>query len=163
MTVEEVIDRVLKYPTSLVEITGGEPLLQEPVYRLSEQLLENGKEVMIETGGSLDITRVDPRVVLVHDLKCPDSGMLEHNRWENLKHLRRHDEIKFVISSRTDYEWARQVVIKQALPSRHVVLFSPAWQLLEPTLLARWILSDGLPVRLQVQLHKILWGEQRGV
>ncbi len=163
MTVETVLAETLKYPTSLVEITGGEPLLQKAVHPLISRLLDAGKEVLIETGGSLDISAVDPRAVLIYDIKCPDSGMVEKNRWENLGLLRDRDEVKFVISSRNDYNWARQVISEKQLTPRHAILFSATWRQLPPDQLAAWILEDRLPVRLQVQLHKILWGEKRGV
>jgi 7-carboxy-7-deazaguanine synthase len=163
MTVEQVFGEVLKCPTGLVEITGGEPLLQTPVHTLTTRLLDAGKEVLIETGGSLDISPVDPRAVLVYDIKCPDSGMVDKNRWDNLERLRGHDEVKFVISSRTDYEWAKRILSERGIASRHVVLFSPAWHRIDPAELAGWMLEDGVPARLQVQLHKILWGERRGV
>ncbi|RPI28345.1 MAG: radical SAM protein [Acidobacteria bacterium] len=163
MTVGEIVARVLSYPTQLVEITGGEPLLQKSVHPLVSRILESGKHVLIETGGSVDISVVDPRAVIVYDIKCPGSGMVEKNRWENLDHLRDHDEVKFVISSREDYEWARQLVTGNKTLARHMVLFSAAWGRLSPAQLADWILEDRLPVRLQVQLHKILWGEKRGV
>lgn len=163
MTVESVLGEILKYPTSLVEVTGGEPLLQKAVHPLISALLDAGKEVLIETGGSLDISDVDPRAVLIYDIKCPDSGMVEKNKWENLGLLRECDEVKFVISSRNDYDWARQVMSEKNLIPRHTVLFSATWHQLPAEQLAQWILEDRLPVRLQVQLHKILWGEKRGV
>ncbi len=163
MTVETVLAETLKCPTSLVEITGGEPLLQKAVHSLISRLLDAGKEVLIETGGSVDISEVDPRAVLIYDIKCPDSGMVEKNRWENLRLLRERDEVKFVISSRKDYDWARQVMSEAHLAPGRTVLFSATWQQLPPDQLAQWILEDRLPVRLQVQLHKILWGEKRGV
>ncbi|HXK60964.1 MAG TPA: radical SAM protein [Acidobacteriota bacterium] len=161
--IEDILAEVLEFQTPLVEITGGEPLLQKPVHSLVSNVLEAGKQVLIETGGSLDISGVDPRAILIYDIKCPDSGMAEKNRWENLEQLRNHDEIKFVISSRQDYEWAVQILTERRLALRHIVLFSPAWNILAPDQLAGWILEDRLPVRLQVQLHKVLWGERRGV
>ena len=163
MTVDAVLAETLKYPTSLVEITGGEPLLQRAVHPLISRLLDAGKEVLIETGGSLDISEVDPRAVLIYDIKCPDSGMVEKNRWENLSLLRVRDEVKFVVSSRKDYDWAKQVMSERSLAAPRTVLFSATWHQLPPDQLAQWILEDRLPVRLQVQLHKILWGEKRGV
>ncbi len=163
MTVDAVLAETLKYPTSLVEITGGEPLLQKAVHPLISRLLDAGKEVLIETGGSLDISEVDPRAVLIYDIKCPDSGMVEKNRWENLSLLRVRDEVKFVVSSRKDYDWAKQVMSERSLAPPRTVLFSATWHQLLPDQLAQWILEDRLPVRLQVQLHKILWGEKRGV
>jgi 7-carboxy-7-deazaguanine synthase len=163
MTVEAVLAETLEYPTSLVEITGGEPLLQKAIHPLISRLLDAGKEVLIETGGSVDISEVDPRAVLIYDIKCPDSGMVEKNRWDNLGLLRDRDEVKFVISSREDYDWAKQVMSERRLTSGRTILFSATWHQLAPDQLAHWILEDRLPVRLQVQLHKILWGEKRGV
>jgi len=163
MTLEAVLAEILKYPTSLVEITGGEPLLQKAVHPLISRLLDAEKEVLIETGGSVDISPVDPRAVLIYDIKCPDSGMVAKNRWENLSLLRDRDEVKFVICSRRDYDWARKVMYEKQMTPGRTVLFSAAWHQLPPEQLAQWILEDRLPVRLQVQLHKILWGEKRGV
>jgi len=163
MTIAEIVEQLDRYPTRLVEVTGGEPLLQPDVHVLVKLLLDSGREVLIETGGSLDITPVDPRAVLVYDIKCPDSGMSSHNLWANLERLRPHDEIKFVITDRADYEWAREVVRFHDLARGHPVLFSPVWQVMDATALAGWILEDGLLVRMQIQLHKLLWGERRGV
>ena len=164
MSLSEITSQLDRYPTDLVEITGGEPLLHSLAHALVEKLLDTGKKVLIETGGSLDIRPVDPRAVLIYDIKCPDSLMEGRNRWENLDHLRPHDEIKFVISSRHDYQWARRKIVELELTQRHLVLFSPEWNRMEAGRLARWILDDGLPVRIQVQLHKIFWGaDTRGV
>ncbi|MFB3904992.1 MAG: radical SAM protein [Acidobacteriota bacterium] len=129
MTVGAVLAEILRYPTPLVEITGGEPLLQKAVHPLISKLLDAGKEVLIETGGSLDISKVDPRAVLIYDIKCPDSGMVNKNRWENLGLLRQHDEVKFVVSSRHDYEWAKQVMSERELVPGRTVLFSATWRL----------------------------------
>jgi len=164
MSLEQVIHRVDQFPTDLVEITGGEPLLQEPVHALVRCLLDGGKKVLIETGGSLDIRNIDARAILIYDIKCPDSKMAARNRWENLPHLKPQDEVKFVLGSRRDYEWAKEKIQELDLDSRHTVLFSPVWNQLEPRQLAEWVLEDGLQVLLQVQLHKFLWGEKaRGV
>lgn len=164
MTVDEVIRRVEEYPVSLVEITGGEPLLQKSVHTLVRRLIDSGKSVLIETGGGVPVRDVDSRAVLVYDIKCPGSGMASRNIWENLEFLRPEDEIKFVISSRSDYEWSRSKVRELALTRTHPVLFSPVWGELSPRELAEWILEDALPVRLQLQLHKLLWGpDARGI
>jgi len=163
MSVKEVLAATRQYPCDLVEVTGGEPLLQEGVHELIVSLLDAGRQVLIETGGHRDISPVDPRAILILDVKCPDSGMSHKNRWENLEELKSKDEIKFVLASRTDYDWAKNVIRRHDLASRHSVHFSPVWQSLKPEQLAAWILEDGLPVRLQLQLHKLLWGEQRGV
>ncbi len=164
MSTSEIRQRLNSYPTDLVEITGGEPLLQEGVFPLITELLDDGKTVLIETGGSIDIREVDSRAVLIYDIKCPTSGMAKKNRWENLAHLRQQDEVKFVVGSRQDYEWAKAKIDQFCLDKKHTVLFSPVWDELSPSQLAEWILEDGLSARLQVQLHKILWGaEARGV
>ncbi|MGW8181099.1 MAG: 7-carboxy-7-deazaguanine synthase QueE, partial [bacterium] len=160
---EEVLKRVENYPSNLVEITGGEPLLQKAIHNLVRALLDLGKRVLIETGGHHDISEVDNRVTLVYDIKCPGSGMSEKNYWSNLKHLRPQDEIKFVLASRQDYDWAKEIVDSHGLSIKHTVLFSPVSKSLPPAELAGWMLQDGLPVRLQLQMHKILWGDKRGV
>lgn len=160
-SIDEVVAQVGSYPCDLVEITGGEPLLQPGSFELITRLLDLGKTVMIETGGQRDISRVDKRAILICDIKCPDSGMSERNRWENLAHLKPSDELKFVINSRSDYEWAKERLIEHSLTARCNVLFSPVWDALAPGRLAEWILEDGLPVRLQVQLHKYLWDPNR--
>lgn len=161
MSLEEIIEKTESYPTHLVEITGGEPLLQERVHPLITRLLDKGKTVLIETGGSLDVRPVDSRAILIYDVKCPDSGMADHNLWENLSHLKSQDEIKFVVSSYQDYQWVKEKIRELDLASKHTILLSPVWEKLEPNRLAEWILRDGLPVRLQIQLHKILWGDER--
>lgn len=159
-----VAEEVLAYPVELVEITGGEPLLQPAIHELMAQLLNAGRTVLLETGGHRDLSPVDPRVIVICDIKCPDSGMADRNLWSNLDLLKPNDEIKFVIASRSDYEWARQVTLERGLHRRHTVLFSPVWGAVEPSVLAEWILLDRLEVRFQLQLHKVLWGpEQRGV
>lgn len=163
MTVEKIMEEVQGHPCNLVEVTGGEPLLQKGVHHLIQSLLEEDYEVMLETGGHRDISEVDPRVKIICDVKCPDSGMSEANRRDNLELLRDNDELKFVIASRKDYEWARAKVEEEGL-GRKAVLFSPVWEGVSPRDLAEWILADGLSVRMQLQLHKILWGaETRGV
>ena len=162
MTMDQIMEEADKYSVRLVELTGGEPLMQENVFRLMENLLESGREVMLETGGHRSISLVDSRIKIIYDIKCPGSGMSEQNKWENVVLLKPGDEIKFVITSEADYDWAVDVVGKYSLGSRHEVLFSPVSGQLEPSVLAGWILRDRLPVRLQVQLHRILWGEEKG-
>jgi 7-carboxy-7-deazaguanine synthase len=164
LTVEEICERVEAHRSRLVLVTGGEPLAQGSVHPLMGALLERGKEVMIETGGSLDISPVDPRVRIVMDLKCPGSGMEAHNRWENLALLKPSDEIKFVLSGRGDYQWARSVVRERLSENPCTILFSPVHGVLPIRTLAEWILEDGLDVRMQIQLHKTIWPSQmRGV
>lgn len=165
MTVDEVVERAGAYRCDLVEVTGGEPLLQPGVYRLTSRLLGLGYTVMVETSGALDVARLDPRVVKVMDLKCPGSGESARNLMTNLEHLTARDEVKFVVADRTDYEWARDVTRRHGLQLRvNAVLLSCAFGRLEPKTLAGWILEDGLPARLQLQIHKHIWPDRsRGV
>lgn len=164
-SVEDVIARVDTYGCPLVEITGGEPLLQEDVYPLMGRLLAAGKTVLLETGGHIDISQVPVAVVKVVDVKCPGSGEVRRNDWSNLERLASHDEVKFVIRDRVDYEFARDQVRRHDLVNRcAVVLFSPLHRVLDPAQLATWLLEDHVPARIQVQLHKYLWGDDdRGV
>lgn len=164
-SLDEVIAEVERYDCPLVEITGGEPLLQDEVYPLMEQLLARGRTVMLETGGHRPITRVPRAVVKIVDVKCPASGEAGRNDWGNLDALAPHDEVKFVIQDRADYEFARDVIGRYDLPSRSAaVLLSPVHGVLEPRLLSEWMLADHLPARLQLQLHKYIWPpDTRGV
>jgi 7-carboxy-7-deazaguanine synthase len=158
MAVAEIVEQVDGFRCPLVEITGGEPLLQEGVYPLMGSLLERGHTVMIETSGASDVSRIDPRVIKIMDLKCPGSGECEKNLWSNIEHLSARDEIKFVIGDRADYEWAREVVTSRALAGRiHAILFSCVFGRLEPARLAAWMLLDGVAARLQLQIHKYIW------
>ncbi|MGN6184238.1 MAG: 7-carboxy-7-deazaguanine synthase QueE [Thermoanaerobaculia bacterium] len=157
MSLEDIVARVEGYGCKLVEITGGEPLAQNEVFALIKRLCDDGYEVLIETSGSIDTTPVDPRAKLILDIKCPGSGEVEKNRWENLERLRVHDEIKFVIADREDYEWAKRVIEEREL-QRFTVLLSPVWGQLELKPLAEWMLADRVPARLQTQLHKHIWG-----
>jgi 7-carboxy-7-deazaguanine synthase len=164
LLVDEVVERVLELDCPLAEVTGGEPLLQPGALTLLARLCDRGLEVLLETGGGLDISAVDPRVRRIVDVKCPASGEAEHNRWQNLNLLRSTDELKFVLADRQDYEWARRLVQERRLDSVCPVHFSPVFSSLSPTQLAEWVLEDRLPVRLQLQLHKLLWGAAtRGV
>lgn len=165
MTVEDVLARVDGYGCDLVEITGGEPLLQRDVYPLMEQLLASGKTVMVETGGHLSIKEVPSPVIRIMDVKCPASGESAKNHWENLDLLTTHDEVKFVIRDRVDYEFAKDVITRHQLVDRTAaVLFSPVHGVLLAKDLAAWILADRLPVRLQLQAHKYIWdANTRGV
>lgn len=158
MTIDEVIERVKSYPTKLVEITGGEPLVQKEVYPLTERLLNLGYTVLIETSGSLDISHLDPRVICIMDLKAPGSGHEHSNRWENIEHLKPEDQVKFVIADRQDFDWACGVIERYNLNQRATVLFSPAWGICDPKHLAEWVLQSGVEARLQLQLHKYIWG-----
>lgn len=163
-TLDDVLAKVREADVKLVEITGGEPLLQKPVYPLMERLLAEGYEVMLETSGSLDASRVPPAVRRIFDIKTPGSGEADSNRWENFAPARLHagDEIKFVVCSRADYEWARETVRTRLADVAVPILFSPIWGDVAPADLAAWIVEDRLPVRFQLQLHKVLWGERRG-
>ncbi len=164
LTVDEVVERVATYGCTLVEVTGGEPLLQFEAIELMRALLARGYEVLLETGGSLPIEHVPEGVRRIVDVKCPGSGESDSNRWENLDALRPGDELKFVIADRADYEWASGELRSRALHERATVLFSAVHQLLPAGELARWVLDDGLPVRMQLQIHKILWPQaMRGV
>ena len=162
MSISEIIERVAGYPAQHVCVTGGEPLAQKPCLALLTALCDGGYTVSLETSGAMDVTGVDARVSKVMDLKTPASGESERNRWENLPLLTANDQIKIVIGNREDYQWAIKVLQDYALAQRCTVLFSPVYGTIAPDQLAQWILDDGLPVRFQIQLHKILWGEEKG-
>jgi 7-carboxy-7-deazaguanine synthase len=157
MTLDEVMRRVESYGCKLVEITGGEPLAQAESFELVRNLCDENYEVLIETSGSIDITPVDRRAKIILDIKCPGSGETAKNRWENLEELRRHDEIKFVIADRADYEWARELIAERGL-DRWTILLSPVWGTMNMKDLAEWMLADRVPARFQTQLHKHIWG-----
>lgn len=162
-SLDDVLTRVRGYGCKLVEITGGEPLAQSEAFDLIRTLCDEGFEVLIETSGSIDITPVDRRAKIILDVKCPGSGEAAKNRWENLDSLRPHDEVKFVIADRTDYDFAKRIVAEKNL-DRWTVLFSPVWGELDMKSLAEWMLADRVAARLQTQLHKHIWGaEARGV
>jgi len=165
MSVDEVIAEVESHGCPLVEITGGEPLLQEDVYPLMDRLLAIGRTVMLETGGHRPTLRVPAAVLTIVDIKCPGSGEAGRNDWSNLDRLSPHDEVKFVVQDRADYEFARDVIARHGLPSRAAaVLLSPVHGALEPKTLSEWMLADRLPARLQLQLHKYIWSPTtRGV
>jgi 7-carboxy-7-deazaguanine synthase len=165
MPIAEVAEIIRGYRCDLVEVTGGEPLLQEGVYPLTAAMIESGATVMIETSGSIDVSKLDPRVIKIMDLKCPGSGECEKNLWSNLDHLTMRDEIKFVLADRADYEWARDTIVTRGLGTRAgALLLSPVYGQLEPAALAAWILDDRLPARMQLQMHKQIWpGISRGV
>ncbi len=162
MDVKEVAARVRDFGLPLVQITGGEPLLQPACGELIDILLDDGATVLLETNGTLDISCVDPRVIRIMDLKCPTSGSSGSICWENTRQLRPHDEIKFVVADRSDYDWACDVIHREKLAGRCQILFSPAFGELDPRTLAEWMLRDRLQARLQIQLHKIIWGDERG-
>ena len=157
LSLNQILNQVKSYGIDLVEITGGEPLLQNEVVPLMKLLLKKKFRVMLETGGSLSIKNVPAEVIKIIDLKCPGSGEKDKNHWDNLNHLALTDEIKFVIADRTDYEWSRSVLKKYGLAKKNHTLFSPVFEKLNLKELAKWILEDNLPVRLQTQLHKHIW------
>lgn len=158
----EILAEVARHPVHQVCVTGGEPLAQRECLPLLTMLCDAGYDVSLETSGALDIAPVDPRVARIMDLKAPDSGEAGRNLWQNLAHLTPRDEIKIVIASREDYEWARETIAAHALDSCCAVLLSPAQGAIAAPDLAEWILADGLPVRFQMQLHKLLWGNMQG-
>jgi 7-carboxy-7-deazaguanine synthase len=162
LTLADILQKVADYRPRYVTVTGGEPLAQKPCLLLLEKLCDAGYQVSLETSGALDVAQVDPRVVKVMDLKTPGSGEMDKNRYDNLVHLQAHDQIKFVLCDRNDYLWARDKLTHHQLAARCDVLFSPSHEQLSPTDLADWILEDHLPVRLQIQLHKYLWGNAPG-
>jgi 7-carboxy-7-deazaguanine synthase len=165
MSVEDVMEEIGQYGSPLVEVTGGEPLLQADVYPLMDRLLESGRTVLLETGGQVDVSKVPGAVVKVMDVKCPGSGESDRNEWANIDRLGSQDQVKFVIKDRVDYEYARDALARHALDRRcAAVLFSPVHGVMPPKDLSEWILDDKLPVRLQLQIHKHIWGaEVRGV
>ena len=162
MSISDVLAQVRGYGARYVTVTGGEPLAQKRCLDLLTDLCDEGYRVSLETGGAHDVAGVDARVVIVMDLKTPASGEAARNRYENVARLRAKDQVKFVICGRADYEWARRKLGEYRLDERCCVLFSPSYREQDAAELADWILRDALPVRLQLQLHKILWGEERG-
>jgi len=155
---DDVLEELDAYACPLVEVTGGEPLLQEDVYPLMEQLLERGRTVLLETGGHRSTARVPDRVVTILDVKCPGSGESAKNDWSNLDRLRPQDEVKFVVKDRADYEYARDVIARHGLAARAAAIhLSPVHGVMNPRTLSEWVLADNLPVRVQLQLHKYIW------
>ena len=164
MSLAEVLAAVESHPAKLVEVTGGEPLEQVEVYPLMNSLLDRGYTVMLETGGHVSVSRVPKPVIKIIDIKCPDSHEGHTVCWENIDLAQPDDEFKFVISSRVDYDWSKKIYLEKFLNKPNPVLFSPSHDDLPAVNLARWILDDGLPVRLQLQIHKYIWGaDVRGV
>jgi len=163
MTLDQIIERVERYECKLVELTGGEPMLQSDIYELATRLADSGHTVLIETGGHRDLSRLDPRVIRIMDLKCPASGECEKNLWSNLEHLRAFDEVKFVIADRADYDWTVQTIRRYRLEARMKLLISTAFGMIEPAKVVAWMLEDKLQARFQLQLHKYVWSpEARG-
>jgi len=160
---EEILANVASYQAQYVCVTGGEPLAQKGCYALLKMLCDAGYQVSIETSGAMDISQVDQRVSVIMDIKTPGSGEENKNLWSNISALEAKDEVKFVLVDRADYDWAKQILAQYDLTQKCPVLFSPVYKTLPPADLATWVLEDRLPVRMQVQLHKILWGEKAGV
>ena len=164
MSLEAIVDRVHAYGCPLVEVTGGEPLAQSECLVLLTRLCDEGLTVLLETSGAFETTGVDPRVRIILDVKCPGSGMADRMHWPNVERLRAHDEAKFVINDRADYDWAKETVGRLKIDRRCPVLFSPVFGTLTSRQLAEWVLADRLPVRYQLQLHKMIWSpDMRGV
>lgn len=161
-SLDEILAQIATFGVETVCVTGGEPLAQKACLPLLKRLCDQGYSVSLETSGALDISEVDARVTRIVDLKAPGSGEVEKNYWANIPHLRKHDEIKIVLADRADYEWACAQLKEHQLATRCNVLFSPVQGSLSPNDLAQWILEDRLPVRFQLQLHKILWANARG-
>ncbi len=161
MALSEVLAKVAEFGCNTICVSGGEPLAQKTCIDLLAALCDAGYSVSLETSGALDIGDVDERVSRIMDLKAPDSGESGKNRWENIALLKAHDEVKFVLASESDYAWAVDVVKRERLAERCTVLFSPVQGQLAPTMLAEWVVRDHLPVRFQLQLHKVLWGSER--
>ena len=162
LDLDSISRRVARYQTRYVTVTGGEPLAQPACLALLKRLCDAGYQVSLETSGALDVSGVDSRVMKVLDVKTPGSGEVSRNRYQNLDWLSPRDQVKFVICDRADYEWARRVLDERRLASRCEVLFSPSYAQQDAAELAGWILEDRLPVRFQIQLHKVLWGDERG-
>ncbi|MCX8056234.1 MAG: 7-carboxy-7-deazaguanine synthase QueE [Ignavibacteria bacterium] len=164
MTIEEILDEIKKYNCKLVEVTGGEPLLQTGVFDLMKKLCDEGYKVLLETSGSISIENVDKRVTIIMDLKTPSSKMMKKNLYSNINYLKPDDEVKFVIGNREDYEWSKEIINKYELDKKCKVLMGCVFGELTNLELATWILEDNLPVRFQMQLHKYIWEpEKRGV
>jgi len=160
---EEILANVASYQAQYVCVTGGEPLAQKGCHALLKMLCDAGYQVSIETSGAMDISQVDRRVSVIMDIKTPGSGEVGKNLWSNISALEAKDEVKFVLVDRADYDWAKQILAQYDLTQKCPVLLSPVYKTLPPADLATWVLEDRLPVRMQVQLHKILWGEKAGV
>ncbi len=162
MDINAILDQVKQYPTLYVTVTGGEPLAQPACIELMSKLADQGYQVSLETSGALDVSKVDPRVIKVMDLKTPSSGELSKNLYQNIDHLTANDQVKFVIGSDEDYQWSKQILTEYTLADRCQILFSPVMGQQNPTELAEKILADYLPVRFQIQLHKLLWDDAQG-
>ena len=158
-SVQDIINAIEPLGISLVEITGGEPLLQDSVYDLINALLAKNYKVLVETGGGVSVDKVPEQAIKILDVKCPGSGEVSKNLWDNLNHLNPKDEVKFVLADRTDYEWSREILDQYKIHKKVKVLFSPVYDKLDLKELSAWVLEDNLPVRVQTQLHKVIWGK----
>lgn len=163
-SLDQIVAEVSQFGCELVELTGGEPLLQKESFALVDKLIESGFKVLIETSGSISLEKLNPEAVKIMDIKCPGSKMEHKNRWENIDYLTPKDEVKFVLADRADYDWAVAVMRKHQLDRKVSVLFSTVFGALEPVKVVEWILQDRLPVRFQLQMHKFIWHpETKGV
>ena len=164
MEILHIMNEIKQWDCNLVEVTGGEPLLQDQCIALLNELVNSNYEVMLETGGSLSISDVPKKVIKIVDFKCPSSGMEMKNLWSIVENLQPHDEIKFVIGNREDFDWAKDMIIKYSLDKICTILFSPTFEKIDPQLIVEWILLEKVPVRMQVQMHKMIWdSEKQGV
>ena len=157
MSIQEILKKVNSYKYNLVEITGGEPLLQEGCVELISKLEKENKKVLIETGGALPIKKISSKTHIILDIKCPSSNMSDKNLWENINHLKKSDEVKFVIGNKEDYEWTKKIIEEYQLNQKCFILFSPVYNKIEPRKIVKWILKDNLDVRFQIQIHKEIW------
>jgi 7-carboxy-7-deazaguanine synthase len=162
-TIDQILETIAQYKTYNVTVTGGEPLAQKECWDLLKILCDLGYTVSLETGGAISISKIDERVKIILDIKTPKSGEEKNNYWDNLKLIKPKDEIKFVINDRKDYIWSKELLIREKLNERALILFSPVYGEIDPKELADWILEDYLPVRFQIQLHKVIWGQIPGV
>ncbi len=164
ISINGILGKVEKYNCDLVEITGGEPLIQSQSIELAKALIKDGKKVLVETNGSLDISALEEPIIRIMDVKCPGSNEHEKMNWDNIQNMRRNDNVKFVLTDREDFHWAVDKVIKFDLLNKSEVLFSPDFKILNPEKLSKWILETSLPIRLQLQMHKYIWQpSKRGV
>tara|TARA_B100000768_G_C11221277_1_gene350651 strand:- start:659 stop:1201 length:543 start_codon:yes stop_codon:yes gene_type:complete len=163
LTIVDILKEINSFKTKYVTVTGGEPLAQKLCFDLLSTLCDKGYFVSLETGGAVSIDKVDPRVKIILDIKTPYSGESENNKWNNLSLIKTDDEIKFVIANSEDYEWAKKLIDKENIYSKAQIIFSPVYNKLSTKKLSNWILRDHLPVRMQVQLHKFIWGDIPGV
>jgi 7-carboxy-7-deazaguanine synthase len=162
MTISKIMDCVKSFANPLVLVTGGEPLAQRNCVLLLQELVNSGVHTQLETAGAHDISVVPDEVSIIMDIKTPSSGEVKRNRWTNINHLKANDEVKIVINDRSDYEWAKGIITDKGFVNLHIpILFSPAWNTLDPAVLVKWILADHLPVRLQIQQHKYIWGADK--